>query len=134
MYAFLSHTSALDVLRTIEGGGMGMPLWPVEPRELPRHRNTVTTQRMFKEFAASCNLASYGITRIPVDLLVPKASQRSRGASARFHAWKGDVPTGSMIIERLAAQVAERLGRGLSEPSEELRIRRSKLHTLLMCQ
>lgn len=97
MYAFLSHTSALDVLRTIEGGGMGMPLWPVEPRELPRHRNTVTTQRMFKEFAASCNLASYGITRIPVDLLVPKASQRSRGASARFHAWKGDVPTGSMI-------------------------------------
>ncbi|MBP3893582.1 MAG: hypothetical protein J6D34_06005 [Atopobiaceae bacterium] len=97
MYAFLSHTSALDALRTIEGGGAGAPLWPAEPRELPRHRNTVTTQRMFKELAAECDLASYGITRVPVDLLVPKASQRSRGASARFHAWKGDIPNGSMI-------------------------------------
>lgn len=97
MYAFLSHTSALDVLRTLEDGGNRLPLWPSEPRELPRHYNTVTTQRMFREFAASCDLRSYGVTRTPVDLLVPKASQRSRGASASFHVWKGNVPTQALI-------------------------------------
>ncbi len=97
MYAFLSHTSALDVLRTLEDGGCRLPLWPGEPRELPRHYNTVTTQRMFREFAAGCDLRPYGVTRTPVDLLVPKASQRSRGASARFHAWKGAVPARSLI-------------------------------------
>lgn len=97
MYAFISHTSALDVLRTIENGGQGLPLWPSEARELPRHYNCVTTQRMYKEFAAQHDLAKYGITRTPVDLLVPKASQRSKGAKARFHAWKGNVPVNSML-------------------------------------
>lgn len=97
MYAFLSHISALDVLRTIENDGQGLPLWPSEARELPRHYNSVTTQRMYKEFAAQHDLAKYGITRTPVDLLVPKASQRSKGAQARFHAWKGNVPVNSML-------------------------------------
>lgn len=97
MYAFLSHISALDVLRTIENDGQGLPLWPSEARELPRHYNSVTTQRMYKEFAAQHDPAKYGITRTPVDLLVPKASQRSKGAQARFHAWKGNVPVNSML-------------------------------------
>ena len=97
MYAFLSHTSALDALRTLPNGGRDLPLWPSQPRELPRHHNTVTTQRMFKEFSASCDLSAYGITRHPVDLLVPKASQRSRGALASFHVWKGNVPTEALI-------------------------------------
>ena len=97
MYAFLSHTSALDVLRTLPNGGCNLPLWPSQPRELPRHYNTVTTQRMFKEFSASCDLSAYGITRRPVDLLVPKASQRSRGALASFHVWKGNIPAKALI-------------------------------------
>ena len=97
MYAFLSHTSALDALRTLPDGGCNLPLWPSQPRELPRHYNTVTTQRMFKEFSASCDLSAYGITRRPVDLLVPKASQRSRGALASFHVWKGNIPAKALI-------------------------------------
>lgn len=97
MYAFLSHTSALDVLRTIDNGGRELTPWPSEARELPRHYNSVTTQRMFKQFAREYDLAEYGITRTPVDLLVPKASQRTRGAAAHFHVWKGRIPSNSML-------------------------------------
>lgn len=97
MYAFLSHETALDVLRSLGAEAMRLPRWPAEPRELPRHRNTVTTQRGLKEYAATVDLASYGATRSPIDLLVPKAEQRSRGKGARFHAWKRPLPTQSLI-------------------------------------
>ena len=97
MYAFLSHTSACDALRTLGNTVFTLPRWPAEPRELPRHYNTVTTQGMFKQFAQTIDLTTHGITRTPVDLLVPKASQRSRGRAAAFHLWKQPVPACAML-------------------------------------
>lgn len=97
MYAFLSHTSACEALRSLGNAVLQLPSWPKEPRELPRHYQTVTTQRMFKEFSSAVDLAAYGITRSPVDLLVPKASQRSRGKLAHFHAWNPNVPAHALL-------------------------------------
>lgn len=97
MYAFISHESACDVLRAIDTTSEQLTRWPNEPRELPRHRNTVTTQGMFKRLAGTTDLSAYGLTRTPVDLLVSKAAARSRGKAVRFHVWKGDVPAESMV-------------------------------------
>ena len=97
MYAFVSHDSACDVLRTLGNRVASMPRWPAEARELPRHYNSVTNQRMFKQYAQTVDLAAYGLSKTPIDLLVPKASQRSRGKLARFHAWKGPVPPSSLL-------------------------------------
>ena len=109
MYAFVSHTSACDVLRDIGDTSASLPRWPTESRELPRHRNTVTTQGMFRQFASSVDLTSYSLTRTPIDLLVPKATQRSRGKAARFHAWKGNVPAQAMyrLTEELFVSTPE---------------------------
>lgn len=97
MYAFISHESACEVLRVIGDTSEGLPRWPSEPRVLPRHRNTVTTQGMLRQFVSSTDLATYGLTQTPIHLLVPKAAERSRGKTARFHAWKGDVPARAML-------------------------------------
>ena len=97
MYAFLSHSSACDALRTLGSSVRNLPAWPAEPRELPIHRNTVTTQRMFQDYAKTVDLASYGAARQPVDLLVCSAKHRSRGKLAQFHAWKHAVPAGAML-------------------------------------
>lgn len=97
VYAFISHESACDILRAIDITSEKLIRWPNEPRELPRHRNTVTTQGMFKQFASTTDLPAYGLTRTPVDLLVSKAAQRSRGKVAQFHVWKGDVPAEAMV-------------------------------------
>lgn len=52
---------------------------------------------MFKEYSSAVDLAAYGITTSPVDLLVPKASQRSRGKLAHFHAWNPNVPAHALL-------------------------------------
>ena len=97
MYAFLSHASACEALRALGDTVLQLPSWPKEPRELPRHYHTVTTQRMFKGFSGAVDLKAYGVIKSPVDLLVPKASQRSRGKLARFHAWNSNVPALALL-------------------------------------
>lgn len=94
LYAFLSHTSACEVLRALEA----MPVhWPSEPRLLPLTGACVSNQREFKSLAKEEDLARFGVVSSPVDLLVPRQAMRSRGKGAHFHVWSSDVPTNSML-------------------------------------
>lgn len=93
-YAFLSHNSALEALRSLD---RELPTWPKEPRLLPVFGECVRNQRMFKELCPNDQLNEWGVRERPVDLLVPHESMRSRGKSARFHVWKGPLPLDSML-------------------------------------
>lgn len=103
MYAFLSNDSALDALRYLRDDALTRPRWPLAPRKLPRYGDSVATQRAFKAFSQENDLERHGVTKRPVDLLVPTRSERSRGKEARLHVWKGDIPAGALV--RLGEQV-----------------------------
>lgn len=64
---------------------------------LPLGGRCVTTQRQFQELCRGIDLASYGITATPVDLLVPDGALRSRGKRAHFHVWSRPLPQRSMF-------------------------------------
>jgi hypothetical protein len=109
MYAFFSHASACDALRTMDRTMLAATRWPEMPRELPQHYQSVTTQRMFKVFSRDVDLTRHGLDGRPAHLLVPKAAQRSRGKLAQFHAWKGALPQASFLRleERLFVSTPE---------------------------
>lgn len=94
MYAFLSHQSACEVLRTI---GRVPSTWPPQKRKLPLAGDCVTNQRGFKQIARETDLVEFGIISTPVDLIVPKQTMRSRGKSAHFHLWSTEVPAHAML-------------------------------------
>lgn len=100
MYAFISHHSACEALRALDALP---PVWPPKPRRLPVSGDCVSNQRSFKALARELDLASFGVTSSPIDLLVPDQAMRSRGKGARFHVWSGLVPEGSMF--RLAEKL-----------------------------
>lgn len=93
-FAFVSHLSACEALRTLDGTESR---WPQAPRMLPVWGRCVTNQRGFKELASRVDLSSHGIFSRPVDLLVPSQYMRSRGKGARFHVWARLVPKGSFF-------------------------------------
>ena len=93
-YAFISHWSALEALRVLEGE---RPTWPRKPRLLPVFGECVRNQRMFRETCPPSDLMAWGIRERPVDLLVPHENMRSRGKSARFHVWKWPIPRQAML-------------------------------------
>lgn len=101
-YAFVSHESALEALRALDTLD-GIPVWPTDVRLLPIHGDCICNQSAFRAFASEVDLAAHGIRTKPVDLLVPHASMRSRGQSAKFHVWRGVLPQGGML--RIADQV-----------------------------
>ena len=96
MYAFLSHASACDALRSLGNNASDYPRWPNQPRKLPRYGDCVSTQRAFAAFARKTDLQAYGMGNDPVHLLVPSASSRSRGKSATFHVWSRELPAHSL--------------------------------------
>lgn len=97
MYAFLSHQSACEVLRYVGDDVLNLPAWPSAPRRLPRYGDSVSTQRSFGLLNDEVDLSRMGITGTPVHLLVPTASDRSRGKRALFHVWQRDVPANAMV-------------------------------------
>lgn len=96
MYAFLSHSSACDALRTLGGHVSDFRRWPSHPRRLPRYGDCVSTQGTFRAYAREVDLQAYGVGNDSVHLLVPSASSRSRGKSATFHVWSRTLPAHSL--------------------------------------
>ena len=96
MFAFLSHSSACDALRTLGNNASDYPRWPNQPRKLPRYGDCVSTQSAFAAYAHKTDLRAYGLGNNPVHLLVPSASSRSRGKSATFHVWSRELPAHSL--------------------------------------
>ena len=94
MYAFLSHGSACEALRSLDGPRQ---TWPSEARGLPLSGACISNQRTFKELAKEADFVALGVTSRPVDLLVPTQAMRSRGKDAQFHVWSGLVPASSML-------------------------------------
>lgn len=97
MYAFLCHQSACEALRYLRNDVSNQPAWPPEPRLLPRYGDCVSTQHSFGLFCQEVDLASFGITSLPVHMLVPSAGSRSRGKRAKFHVWQKHVPAHAMV-------------------------------------
>ena len=96
MYAFLSHTSACEVLRSLDST-KALHAWPQSARPLPLSGSCVSNQCSFKEIERRVDLPGLGVQSMPVDLLVPRQAMRSRGKRAHFHVWSGPVPAGSMV-------------------------------------
>lgn len=94
MYAFVSHQSACEALRLLEGRA---GRWPQKARLLPLRGSCVSNQRAFRQLCEQEELARYGIVSRPVHMLVPYQSARSRGKDARFHVWSRLIPAGAML-------------------------------------
>lgn len=97
LYAFVSHESAIEAI-----------WWHAEHRwqhqlddenvwMVPAPQSCVKTQREFACLSREVDLPALGITRAPLDLLVPNASCFSRGKRAHFHVWKGFFPPHSFL-------------------------------------
>lgn len=97
MYAFLCADSAIEAIRHLSAHGEweGRPAWPDAPRLLPVWGECVCNQRGFKEYLEHADLGAIGVTRRPVDLLVPSSHLRSAGKSAKFRVWSRPVPVDS---------------------------------------
>lgn len=93
-FAFLGYESACEALRFITGREKR---WPPTERILPIWGACVSSQRDFVQFESKTDLAAYGVTSKPVDLLVASAQMRRFGKRATFHVWKHVVPKKSMI-------------------------------------
>lgn len=97
MYAFLCADSAIEAIRHLSARGEweGRPTWPDAPRLLPIWGECVCNQRSFKEYLAHTDLDAIGVSRRPVELLVPSSHRRSAGKSAKFRVWSRPIPAGS---------------------------------------
>ena len=96
VYAFLGHGSAVEAMRalSVEKGQPHLTSrWPESPRPLPSAKHCITTQKQFRASQSALELAVFGVTSKPVDLLVSSNSSCSRGPSARFHIWSRNIPT-----------------------------------------
>lgn len=97
-YAFVSHRSAIEALRSLSARDLrAAPRWPPNRRMLPVMGQCVTTQRQFKRFVRETDLSAHGIVSRPVDLLVPSPYLRSRGKGARLHVWERVLPERCML-------------------------------------
>ncbi len=94
MFGFVSHRSACEALRLLDGNE---PRWPEQSRQLPHKEGLILSQRDFARWERQVDLAAHGIVSRPVDLLVFSKDQRRRGKRAHFHVWGGPVPAGSMV-------------------------------------
>lgn len=97
MYAFLSNRSACEALRFLGDAASTAPRWPSEARRLPQRGDCISSQRAYAAYAKAVGIVSHGVVSTPVDLLVPSASQRSRGRRARLHVWVHDIPPHALI-------------------------------------
>lgn len=100
MFAFVSHESACEALRSLSAGGSDLsrvPRWPEGARRLPLSGSCVTNQRGFKALCARADLEALGLASVPVDLLVPRQEMRSSGKRARFHVWGAELPPSSFL-------------------------------------
>lgn len=97
MYAFLCADSAIEAIRHLSARGEweGRPAWPDAPRLLPVWGECVCNQRSFKEYLGHTDLGAIGVSRRPVELLVPSSHRRSAGKSAKFRVWSRPIPAGS---------------------------------------
>ena len=93
MYAFVSHQSACEALRSLNGDEQR---WPNCERMLPLMGECVGGQMAFRQLASKIDLAGLGINQDQVDILVPRAGARSRGQSALLHVWSRVLPVNSM--------------------------------------
>lgn len=89
-YALVSHESAIEAIWALAARGWKGVLDDENVWLVPAPANCVKTQGEVKRLAAEVDLASLGINRTPIDLLVPDKSCYSRGKRARFHVW-GDL-------------------------------------------
>lgn len=105
MYAFVCGQSAIDAIRYLSARGEWAPshAWPDAPRLLPIWGECVSNQRSFKEYLGHTDLGAIGVSRLPVELLVPSSHLRSAGKSAKFRVWSRPVPAGS--CRRLASDL-----------------------------
>lgn len=92
-YAFISHRSACEALRTRELAGEP---WPDHDRFLPRHGDCIRLQHELAELEKKTNLVRLGIASTPIDLLVPSSLMRTRGKRIHTHGWVAPLPAGSM--------------------------------------
>lgn len=86
-YALVSHESAVEAIWALAARGWKGVLDDENVWLVPAPANCVKTQGEVKRLAAEVDLASLGINRTPIDLLVPDKSCYSRGKRARFHVW-----------------------------------------------
>ncbi len=93
-YAFISHSSACEALRT---NGVNHPRWPDAPRLLPTHGGCVARQRELARVARAEDFDELGIVSRPVDVLVPNNQLRSKGKQARTHSWFNLLPPHSLL-------------------------------------
>lgn len=89
-YTLVSHESAIEAIWALAARGWKGVLDDENVWLVPAPANCVKTQGEVKRLAAEVDLASLGINRTPIDLLVPDKSCYSRGKRARFHVW-GDL-------------------------------------------
>lgn len=100
MYTFVSHESACEALRLLSTGKTpvrDLPRWPHDVRRLPTAAACVSGQRDFRGSSAVSRLRDLGVTGRPVDLMVRTQESRSSGREARFHVWRGLLPSGSLL-------------------------------------
>ncbi len=96
-YALISHESAVDGIwslaaREWQGVLDDENIWLVPAPEL-----CVKNQRELQRLASEVDLAVLGLSRTPLDLLVPSKSCHSRGKLAHFHVWSGFFPPRSFV-------------------------------------
>lgn len=97
LYAFLALESACEALRFAGKDATTAVRWPEQPRRLPTNEHCVHSQRSFRAFSSTVDLATYGIMHRPVDVLVSAAQGRSRGKLAYPHVWRHEIPAHAML-------------------------------------
>ncbi len=97
MHGFVCCESAVEAIRRLSARRAWQEArpWPEAARLLPVWGDCVARQGDFKKLAAEVDLASLGIEKRPVDLLVPQSRLRSQGKGAVFHVWSIPVPPGA---------------------------------------
>lgn len=96
LYAFVSHESAIEINRGVDRG-LWQPLARMDLPVLPVAELCVRTQKQCKAFLRDTGCASLRACKNPVHLLVPHASARSSGKTARIHVWEDQFPDGAFI-------------------------------------
>lgn len=92
-YAFVSHGSACEALRTHGAAGQA---WPETSRMLPHRGSCIRLQREMAQLERTVDFRSLGIISEPIDILVPSSSVRSRGKRATTHSWLTAIPAHAM--------------------------------------